>query len=273
MAKLTALFISGAGAVVDWGIELGRLVEIGKLMAAGVSYGQASALVDGLISKAKEAKKSVDDLNKTTTPAAPAGIGDASSKAKGGKAGRSAADMQAAREALILEVAAAEAAARGNDRKAAALLRELAIRRDMKRIIEETGASEAQARKAAETLNPEARRADGRRRIFNTGRKIEMGSAGGGGLDQFRRNQLNREVTTEEMAANRAARGGGRGLPIGQGDGLVPAFPAFPETGRRASRALGPPEKPAAASTTVTTDPSLKLLESIDATLKGLKAA
>lgn len=276
MAKLTALFISGAGAVVDWGIELGRLVEIGKLMAAGVSYGQASALVDGLISKAKEAKKSVDDLNKTTTPAAPAGIGDGTAPAKGGKAGRSAADMQQARENLMLEVAAAEAAAKGQDKKAAALQRELAIRRDMKRIIEETGASEAQARKAAEALNPEASgrtRADGRRRIFHTGRKIEMGSAGGGGLDQFHRNQVMREVTTEEMARNRAARGGGRGLPIGQGDGLVPAFPAFPENGRRASSALSPPPKTGDASTTATADPSLKLLASIDRSLKGLKAA
>lgn len=251
---------------------------VGDMIQNGTSWTDAWANAQAAFNKELEetAKKGTEAAKATTTPAAPAGIGDGTAPAKGGKAGRSAADMQAARENLMLEVAAAEAAAKGQDKKAAALQRELAIRRDMKRIIEETGASEEQARKAAEALNPEASgrtRADGRRRIFHTGRKIEMGSAGGGGLDQFHRNQVMREVTTEEMARNRAARGGGRGLPIGQGDGFVPAFPAFPETGRRASSALSPPPKTGDASTTATADPSLKLLASIDRSLKGLKAA
>lgn len=272
---LTKTVDLGKGTM-DWARAVGITAGVYyQMWTNGLTYAEAmeaaqKALTEETNRTGEAAKKAQAS---TTTPAAPAGIGDASSKAKGGKAGRSAADMQAAREALLLEVAAAEAAARGQDRKAAALLRELAIRRDMKRIIEETGASEAQARKAAETLNPEARRADGRRRIRNTGVKIGMGSEGGGGLDQFHRLQQKREVTTEEMAANRAARGGGRGLPIGQGDGFVPAFPAFPETGRRASSALSPPPKTGDASTTATADPSLKLLASIDRSLKGLKAA
>lgn len=211
-----------------------------------------------------------DAVNKAAPGASPTPAAGGASAAGG--SGKTAQQMQQARELLMLEVAAADAAAKGQDRKAAALRRELDIRRDMQRIIEQTGASEEQARKLAEKLNPEARRADGRRKITNTGVKKEMGSAGGGGLDQFHRMQEKREVTTEEMAANRAARGGGRGLPVGQSTGYVPKYPAFPETGARANAVLTDPKtrKPTA---TTTTDPQLKVLQSIDATLRDLKAA
>lgn len=272
---LTKTVDLGKGTM-DWARAVGITAGVYyQMWTNGLTYAEAmeaaqKALTEE-INKTGEAAKEVSKA--TTTPAAPAGIGEGTAPAKGGKAGRSAAEMQQARELLLLEVTAAEAAARGNDRKAAALLRELAIRRDIKRIVEETGASEEQARKAAEALNPESTRADGRRRIRHTGVKIGMGSEGGGGLDHFHRMQLKREVTTDEMFANRKARGGGRGLPIGASTGFVPAFDAFPEPGRRANAALSPPAKPANAASTVTADPSLKVLQSIDTTLKALKAA
>lgn len=219
-------------------------------------------------------KKAEDTNKKLPIPGSPTDTPTAGKSGSGGS-GKTAQQMQQARELLLMEVAAAEAAAKGQDRKAAALRRELDIRRDTLRIIEQTGASEEQARKLAEKLNPEqSTRADGRRKITTTGRKIGMGSEGGGGLDQFHRLQKKREFTTEEMAANRAARGGGRGLPIGRSNGLVPMFEAFPD--RRARAALSPPTPPASSqgtSRTSPSDPVLHTLQSIDTTLRDLKAA
>lgn len=264
---------------------------VGDMLQNGTSWTDAWANAQAAFNKELDATAAkARDAGKAATPATPP-PSEAGTPARkdSGNSGRSAAEMQAAREALLLEVAAADAANKGQDRKAAALQREIAIRRDMKRIIEETGASEEQARKMAETLNPEARRADGRRRIKGVQSSQLMG-----GLADFDKLQQKREVTTAEMEATRQSRGGGRGLPVGQGDGLVPAFPAFgpgvktpggrgtptakstlpmlADPAAAAGGALNPP-KPKPGTQANSGDPNTQLLKSIDGSLKRLQAA
>jgi hypothetical protein len=223
---------------------------------------------DATAQKGAAAAKATTSATPTSEAGTPARSGSSSA------AGRSAKAMEEARNQLLLEVAIADATAKGQDRKAADLRRELDIRRDTLRIIEQTGASEEQARKAAERLNPAggSTRADGRRRIQGVQASQLMGSAGGGGLDQLSRLQQKREVSTAEMARTRATRGGGRGLPIGQGDGFVPAFPAFPQAAKQAGNALSSP-KPEATKDSAAGGSTLSVLKSIDDTLKTLKAA
>jgi hypothetical protein len=223
------------------------------------------AEIDKTAEKAGNANKQLPGPN--GPEAAPTG------KSGSGGGGKTAQQMQQARELLLMEVAAADAAARGQDKKAAALRRELDIRRDMQRIIEQTGASEEQARKLAERLNPEvSTRADGRRKIKGVQSSQFMGSAGGGGLDQFHKMQEKREVTTAEMEATRKARGGGRGLPVGQSTGFVPAFPAFPQPQKQAAAVLSQPAT-ATAKDSAAGGNALTFLKSIDESLKSLKAA
>lgn len=272
--------------VTGWGIDLFNGIKstmegLGATAAVvtdvyknGTSWSDAWANAQkALQAEMDKTATKAEEVNKSTTGASTPTFTPTGKTGSGG-GGKTAQQMQQARELLLMEVAAAEAAAKGQDRKAAALRRELDIRRDTLRIIEQTGASEEQARKLAEKLNPEqSTRADGRRKITTTGRKIGMGSEGGGGLDQFHRMQEKREVTTEEMAATRAARGGGRGLPVGQSTGYVPKYPAFPEAGGRASAVLTDPKTRKPAANTTAADPQLKVLQAIDTTLRELKAA
>lgn len=146
------------------------------------------------------------------------------------------------------------------------------------------------------TLNSERGTAPERRRIVSRrdgstfARARLMGSAGGGGLDQLTRLQQKREVGFDEQQATRKARGGGRGLPIGQSTSFVPAFAAFPPSEARAfnpNRVTNPAARPVGDRIAAATrredrqqqrsnqqsDPTLQALKNIEAELKRIRTA
>lgn len=254
--SLTETINGNIAAFERWGAAISR---IGKTAAESLTtidqWSRAIGLTAGMYyqmftnglsyTEALEAaqKALTEEINATgkaaaavaSTPAAPASTlsTGSTSSSKSGSADtsrRKAESMQLAREQILAEVQIAEANAKGQDKKAKALERELFLRTETLRIIRETGATEQQAASLAERLanakeGPE-KDANGRTKIRSRrdGSTLPRQSGRFGSLDDLARLNTFREVGFDERQAVRKQRGGGSGLPIGQSDAFVPVF-------------------------------------------------
>lgn len=108
------------------------------------------------------------------------------------------AQQDQARAGIANDLQLLDLRARGRNKEAEALEKQLRIQAEAKRIAEETGMSEAEALRIAQTKSAledrAARRGEqaesGRKRIIATPSRVQlMGSAGGGGLDEFHAKQ------------------------------------------------------------------------------------
>lgn len=203
-----------------------------------------------------------------------------------------AAAMAQGREGLLGELAILEAQAKGQDRKAEAIRRQLQLEREKRDIMRQTGASEEEAARLAERKADLEAKVAG---VVGSGDRVRgkiggvqaarlMGSPGGGGLDGFKKAQgedsdfdrLQKGPFGKGGLAERRSSGITSRLMGSPGGGGLDAFRRANSAGSladRAGAALAPPVRPPDKAKTNQQDPQTAALTAILGELQRIRTA